>query len=537
MSETILVVDDDQMILQYLEQELKRNFFNTICVGTGKEALLRVHEADVVFLDIGLPDMDGFEVLAQIKAAHGSDAEAIVITGHGNQEVAIRALRMGAIDYIEKPIQLDDLRAALGRAQEMLAKKRNLIGKDTVLVIDDEKIVADKLGKLLEKEGYQVFCSYDGLQAIDFIQKNKVDVVVSDINMKGMDGIAVLTQAKKLFQDIEFIMMTGDSGQEIAVKCLRAGAMEYLTKPVDVDELLWSVQKAVEKIKLSRNSLYRNRELKLSGEIVAKMNQEQERIIQERSAALTQTQAQLVHTSKLATLGEMSAGMAHELNQPLGGISLVAQTMRKLKDRNALTDEELENSIRDIETSVKRISKIIQHVRTFARQEVLKFTLLEVNTTIESAFMLLGEQLKLREIAVVTGFGVDLPKIEGEPYQLEQVWINLISNSRDAMDSMAEECKISQQEYHKKLSISTRVEGEQLLIEVSDNGIGMSEAQKAKIFEPFFTTKPPGRGMGLGMSITYGILESHKATIQVQSCEKKGTTITVSLCIPQRKDI
>lgn len=528
MRNTILIVDDDPTTLGYLEQEMKRYFYKPICVSTGKDALAHIHEADLVFLDIKLPDMDGFEVLSKIRELNttGSNCEVIIITGYGNQEIAIRALRMGAIDYIDKPLHLDDIRAAIGRAQEMIAKRENLAHKDTILVIDDDKDVSNKLRDLLVKEGYLAFCCYSGPEGLDLIAKNKIDVVVTDYQMGGMDGLQVLQNAKKLYQDIEVIMMTGHSDHDLAINSLRAGAINYLLKPINLDELLWSVQRAVEKIKLSRSSLYRNRELKLSAEIVAKMNQEQERIIHERSTELNKTQAQLFHTSKLATVGEMSAGMAHELNQPLGGMSLAAQTIRALKKRNMLSDEELDKSLSDIESSITRISKIIEHVRMFARQETLKFIQVDINKTIESALMLLGEQLRLHAIEVSNELTNNIPLIEGEPFQLEQVWINLISNARDALDVLGNDM-------NKKISIKSRTDGDKIIVEVKDNGIGMTKDQLHKVFEPFFTTKPPGKGMGLGMSISYGIVKAHDGKIEISSEKDKGTLITVSL--PVRK--
>ncbi|MBF0492515.1 MAG: response regulator [Deltaproteobacteria bacterium] len=523
MSDTILVVDDDPIILGYLEAELKRNFFTPICVGTGAEALAHLDEAHIVFLDLKLPDMDGFEILARIRerTQPNSFIETIVMTGFGSQEVAIRALRMGAIDYIEKPIQLESFRASLGRAQEVISRKMNFTARDTILVIDDEKEIAEKLKRILEKEGYQALCCFNGNEGLDIITRKRIDVVVTDINMKEMSGLELLAQAKKLFPDIEVIMMTGQGGQELAIQSLRAGAMDYLPKPVNLDQLLLSVQKAIEKMRLLRSSLYRTRELKLSAEVVAKMNEEQEKIIAERTSKLNQTQASLVQTSKLATLGEMSAGMAHELNQPLGGISLIAQTMKKLKDRKALTDEELEKSLNDINHCVKRMTKIIQHVRTFARQETLKFIEVNVNETVESAIMLLGEQLRLHGIELKQNLDPSLPRIVGEPYQLEQVWINLLGNARDALDELGERRKEAKMEYSKQLCVTTWAEQDTVLVGVSDNGIGNSRENTKKVFSPFFSPHPGGKGGGVGVANFYGILGGEKGKIKNQREKKK----------------
>jgi C4-dicarboxylate-specific signal transduction histidine kinase len=327
-------------------------------------------------------------------------------------------------------------------------------------------------------------------------------------------------------------MITGHGEQELAVKSLRAGANDYLQKPVNLDELLCSVNKAIEKISLNRTRLYRNRELKLSTEIISKMNEELERRITDRTKKLTETQAQLFHTSKLATLGEMSAGLAHEMNQPLSGISLTAENMKRLMDRDSLTNENMESALGDINASIKRMSKIIQHIRIFARQETLKFSEIDVHEPIENALSLLGEQLRLHSIEVVKEYSDNLPRITGEPYQLEQVITNIISNARDAMDEKGEK---NMKGYSKKLIFKTTKIKDEICIAVSDNGVGMSAEQKEKIFQPFFTTKEVGKATGLGMSISFGIVESHKGRIKVESKKGAGTTIKIILPVKTTK--
>ncbi len=539
-TKTVLIVDDDRIIREQLENELKRNFFRTFLVADGKTALetFSRQEIDIVILDVKLPDIDGLDVLKEIKEKR-PDCEVIVITGLGTQEIAIKSLRHGAIDYIEKPIAMDELSAALGRAQEKLAEGEELAYKNRILLIDDEKEVVKRLKRVLEKEGYEVACAFNGKDGLEVIQNSKIDVVITDIKMADMDGIEVLRRAKKLYQDVEGIVVTGSKDQDLAIRSLRAGALDYLTKPINLEELLFSVKKAIDTINLNRNRLYRNRELKISSEIISKMNEELERRVQERSAELSQTQAQLFQTSKLATLGEMSAGLAHEMNQPLGGIALISRHMGKMMERGKLTNEEIESGLREIDISVKRMSKVIGHIRTFARQDTLSFCEVDVNETIDSAMGLLGEQLRLHEIEVNLELEPSLPRISGEPYQLEQVWINLISNARDALDEKSKQIsdgRLQIDGYKKSLNISTVYHAESEIpsveVRVTDDGVGLAEEEKKKVFQPFFTTKEVGQGMGLGLSISHGIIESHNGRIEVEG--KAGQGATVKVILPAR---
>lgn len=535
--ESVLIVDDDRIIREELHRELTRQYFKPLVAADGTEALeiFRREEVDIVLLDVKLPDMDGLDVLKEMKEERPG-SQVIVITGMGNQEIAIKSLRAGAIDYIDKPIDMDELSAALGRALEKLAETEEIFYRNRLLLIDDEKQIVKPLQKFLEKEGYEVLVAYSGGEGLKIIEEKKIDVLITDIKMDDMDGIEVLRRAKQLYRDIEGIIITGFKDQELAIRSLRAGALDYINKPLNLDEVLLSIQRALERINLNRDRLYRNRELKISTEIISKMNEELERRIEERTKELTQTQAQLFQTSKLATLGEMSAGLAHEMNQPLGGISLVAKHLRKMMERGKLSDGEIDSGLEDIEASVKRMSKVIQHIRTFARQDTFKFSEVNVSETVESTLGLLGEQLRLHEIEVVKDLSAGLPKIMGEPYQLEQVWINMVSNARDALDEKG--MRISKGEmdgegFRKSLNIrlSGDVEGEVPSVEVrfQDNGIGLSEAQVEKIFEPFFTTKEVGKAMGLGLSISHGIIESHQGRIEVESKSGQGTTFRVIL--------
>jgi DNA-binding response OmpR family regulator len=534
---TVLIVDDDRVIREQLGKELRRRFFTVLLSADGKTALEAVNQEEIAIaiLDVKLPDIDGLELLKKIKEKM-PDCEVIIITGWGTREIAIQSLRRGAIDYIEKPIKMDELSAALGRAEEKLSEREELQYKNRILVIDDEKAIVTLMNKFLEKDGYDVVCALNGKEGLNIIENSKVDVIITDIRMHDMDGIELVQRAKGIYPDIEGIMVTGSEQQEFAVKSLRAGAIDYIVKPVNRDRLLFAVRKAIERINLNRDRLYRNRELKISSEIISKMNEELERRIEERSMELSQTQAQLFQTSKLATLGEMSAGLAHEMNQPLGGISLVAKHIRKLMEREKLSNEEFESGLFDIEASVKRMSKIIQHIRTFARQDTLQFIEVDVNETIDSALSLLGEQLRLHEIDLVRELSPALPRIAGEPYQLEQVWINLIANARDALDEKDKQISDGRgqvADYKKSLKISTIYDtGSEtpcVQVRVDDNGIGLAEKQREKIFEPFFTTKEVGKATGLGLSISHGIIESHKGKIEVESKEWEGSSVQVIL--------
>jgi C4-dicarboxylate-specific signal transduction histidine kinase len=255
-----------------------------------------------------------------------------------------------------------------------------------------------------------------------------------------------------------------------------------------------------------------------------------QQVIEEKSQELDRQHIQLIQSSKLATLGEMATGIAHELNQPLSGIRTRAQLVTKALERGVLRQERIEQNQREIIQLVDRISLIINHMRIFARQDQMKFSPFRIRQSIQGALSLLGEQLRIHAITVHQDLDDNLPLTFGEPLQIEQVILNLISNARDAMDSRAEEARQNGSDYQKHLRIRTRGGGDgEVCLEIMDNGLGMNEETRAKIFEPFFTTKPVGRGTGLGLSITYGILTNHSGRVEVESRINEGTCFRVFL--------
>ncbi len=249
---------------------------------------------------------------------------------------------------------------------------------------------------------------------------------------------------------------------------------------------------------------------------------------------MNKIKVQLVQSDKLASLGEMATGMAHEINQPLNAIGLTCAMFRKLMQKKILTDEKLDAGLKDIDTSIRRMTQTIKHVRAYARQEVGGFELIDVGPTIEAALLLLGEQMRIHGIEVGLAIEPGLPQVRGEMHQLEQVWINFISNARDAMDdkqALIEKGALNVTGYQKKLQITVSYDKAFHMLQVAfaDNGKGLTEAQAKKAFEPFFTTKEVGKGTGLGLSISRGIIEAHKGTISIDGIPGEGATLKVHL--------
>ena len=238
-------------------------------------------------------------------------------------------------------------------------------------------------------------------------------------------------------------------------------------------------------------------------------------------------ETQLIQAGKMTTLGVMAAGMAHEINQPLNVIQVCADFFLKMLNRSQkIEDEDLRTMANDIVTSVERASGVIKHVRDFARQSEPVRSRVNINDPINDVFKVLGHQLKVHDVEVELDLDPEVPAILAEHNRLEQVFINLVSNAIDAMDEKDNRPEISDKE--KRLTIKSFAENNHACIKVTDTGIGMSEEVKNKIFEPFYTTKKVGKGTGLGVSISYGIVKDYKGSIEIESEVGKGTTFTLT---------
>jgi histidine kinase len=233
----------------------------------------------------------------------------------------------------------------------------------------------------------------------------------------------------------------------------------------------------------------------------------------------------LIQASKMATLGEMATGIAHELNQPLSVIKTASSfIVRKISRDEAIKPETLRIMAEEIDSHVDRASQIINHLREFGRKSEVEKERVNINEVIKNALEIFIQQLKLRKIEVVKDFAEDLPPILGNANRLEQVFINLLINARDAIEAKSGE---DWQDIPKQISLSSRVRDGKVTVQVKDTGTGIPKSVLDRIYEPFFTTKQVGKGTGLGLSISYGIVQDYEGTIQVETKENEGSNFII----------
>jgi histidine kinase len=248
-----------------------------------------------------------------------------------------------------------------------------------------------------------------------------------------------------------------------------------------------------------------------------------------------ETEQQLIQASKMATLGEMATGVAHELNQPLSVIKTASSfSIKKIKKNEPIEAETLSNILNKIDSNADRAAKIISHMRQFARKSEMELEKVQVNDILEKAFEIFSQQLKLREIDVIWRIDKDLPKINADPGRLEQVFINLLLNARDAIEERWGDQE--PQAGEKKIILKTTCDAHNVVCKVCDTGGGVPEPISDKIFEPFYTTKEVGKGTGLGLSISYGIVKECGGSIHLKPNVPSGACFVVQFPLQKRND-
>ncbi|MGD1937200.1 MAG: response regulator [Cyanophyceae cyanobacterium] len=427
-----------------------------------------------------------------------------------------------------------------------------------VLIVDDNPTNLGVLSDVLARAGWEVSVAKSGQKALDRCQLIQPDLILLDVMMPGIDGFETCIRLKDdaHTQDIPVIFMTALSDVENKVRGLELGAVDYITKPFQQGEVLARAQTHLRLYRLQQQVKQNNIELE-------ERVQQRTRELEEAMETLKSTHLQLVQTEKMSSLGQLVAGIAHEINNPInfiyGNLSHADRYMKLALEAIAvyrplayqavgsdvmpeLDEEELEFVENDFPkllvsmlAGVDRVRGIVKGLRTFSRIDESPCKSVDIHENIDSTLTILGSRLKgmgaFPSIEIVQNYG-DLPQVECYSGELNQVFMNLLGNGIDAIHQRYHE-QLEHQEtvVPGRIEITTRINPNgRACIAFTDNGCGMSETTRHKMFEPFFTTKPVGKGTGLGLALAYSIVtEKHRGQLVCDSQVGEGTRFNVHI--------
>jgi signal transduction histidine kinase len=377
-----------------------------------------------------------------------------------------------------------------------------------VLLVDDEPHILSALKRTLRSTPWKIHTAASGEAGLEVLQREQVQVVISDHRMAGMDGVTFLSRVKDRWPDIQRVMLTGQAnGGAIERAVNQSEVFRFLNKPWNEAQLIATVSESLAHHRLILSNRRFEAELAERNRELVEINRDLEKQVAERTRALVQAE-------KMAALGRMAGGVAHEINNPLGGILAFTQLM--LRDGPA-DDPQAREALDTIQTCALRCRDIVDNLLSFARKPAEEHRELSMNQVATDALALARMHPRSREVDVREELAPDLPPVLGQGNLLQQVVINLLQN---AYQASAPGQAVVLRTYRKRGKV---------FLEVEDAGKGIPEDLRAKIFEPFFTTKEAGQGTGLGLFICYGIAHEHGGDLLVESQEGRGSRFILEL--------
>jgi two-component system NtrC family sensor kinase len=553
----VLVVEDSNTQAFKLCSLLEEQGWQVSIAGTAEKALAALGDflPDLILLDYHLPGMRGDEFCRRIRMNMNTRGIPILMmTSSAPDGAEILSLESGADDYVSKSDSPENLLSRIrGLLRKSSAQAAIVIPQDSafrsarILTIDDGPTYLAYLGDELRSQGYEVVGASSGPEGLARLADQNFDCVMVDLVMPGMDGIEVCRRITEMRSGVDgtlaVIMLTASEDKGDMNRSLEAGADDFVSKSGDLAVLKARIQA------LMRRRVFQEENARIVAEIKARdletlqarasleiaearaaMSEKLVQVnldLQEANRKLKETQAQLIQNEKMASLGQLVAGIAHEINNPLAfvvnnlfivenGLDRLRPEMETHLSETSLTKwRKARARLGEMREGLDRVKELVLNLRTFSRLDGGDFKVVDVVEAIDAVLLLFNHRMSGRILVERNYAPARMLYCHGG--RLSQVLTNLVSNAVDSIAGAGTIC------------VTTSLTPEAFLITVRDTGGGIPETVRSKIFDPFFTTKPIGQGTGLGLSISYGIIQDHGGSIEVHSEEGVGTEFIVKI--------
>jgi two-component system, NtrC family, sensor kinase len=528
-SPLVLIVDDEVNTTIMMEHIFTREGFRVARVNSGPDAITyaNIHTPDLILLDILMPGMNGFEVLRTLKENQRTlYIPIILITANARTPADVaKGLGLGADDYVYKPFAPQELIARAhskirGRQLELALERRS---RELEVMFNASEVLNQHLAisELLDLAP-SLFLDLLPGDCAAIVLYNGDPAEVTRVQMRS--DTASQPQPPNLAEDLMHVRFQGEmcawSRDEARVlSCCDCGIVAELRHG---SESIGRIAVVGDGITFSPYHLQlcggvlRQLSLALHN---AQLYQQQlnyaallEEMVAQRTEALESAQKMLLRSEKLASIGHLAASIAHEINNPLMPIrTLLEGIVEDMEDRQVEYDRE---SVEVIQTSIERIRRIVSRLLEFSRDKDAEMSQVDVNDVLENVISLNSKFFQHERIEIIQDFRAS-SRVNGSKDQLEQVFMNMLLNAQAAMPRGG------------TVTLKTHEKGDSVVIEITDNGVGIAPDAMSKLFDPFYSTKP--NGTGLGLFVCHGIVEAHNGSIDVASKPGRGTTFTIRL--------
>jgi two-component system NtrC family sensor kinase len=557
----IVVVEDSETQAFKLSLLLEEQGWQVSIAGAGEAALAALSDPlpDLIIVDYHLPGMRGDEFCRQIRMNMNTRGiPVLMLTASGPDTAEIQSLESGADGYVSKSespeVLLSRIRALLRKelAQAAILNPQDSVFRSArILTIDDSPTELAFLSEELRNQGYEVETAATGVGGLSRMADEKFDCVLVDLVMPEMDGIEVCRRIaamhRSLNSGVAVIILTASGSKGDLNRGLEAGADDFVGKSGDLAVLRARIQalmrrkffqeenrRIIEELKTKEMETLQARAGRQMAEARVAMAEELVQAnhdLQEANRKLKETQAQLIQNEKMASLGQLVAGIAHEINNPLAFVlnnlfivengldNLSPELEPGLSEPSFKKLRKARDRLGEMKQGLDRVKELVLDLRTFSRLDEGELKAVDVVETIDAVLLLFKH--KMNGSIRVEKHYAPARTLYCFAGRLHQVLMNLIGNAVDAIGSTGVGAGT--------IAVATSQTPEFFSISVRDNGAGIPEAIRGKIFDPFFTTKPVGQGTGLGLAISYGIVQDHGGSIEVHSEAGVGTEFVVRI--------
>lgn len=383
--------------------------------------------------------------------------------------------------------------------------------KPIILVVDDQPQNIELLEAYLVVQGYEIVKATSGDEALDKLTVNRIDLILLDVMMPGMNGFEVITKIrqKETHRQLPIILVTALRDTEDRIKGFEAGCDDFISKPIDKIEILARIQSLLK--------------VKAYNDLMSNYRSELESEISKRTEELLINEKKLHQAERLANLGKLSSAITHEIRQPLNSIKIITDGVLFWNRQNKKTSyEEMIQNFEDISRSVDKIDNTIKNIKLMINSPgKIESGMFNVNIIIKEVLKLYTQTFKDLSIVVEKSFDENIDMLALSDQQFQQVITNLLDNAIHALNKGDKK--------DKKIVIETRNITNKIIILISDNGTGISDENKSKIFDPFFTTRQDSESMGMGLFVVKNILKSMNSTIFVKDDVKGNVLFEIEL--------